>query len=266
MIAAVQADELMRVWQAYYNDAHPFFAAGPAGETLVGPGWFAALSHEQSGELNVCGLTPEATVASARALASSIEADLPLIIFVSEQADPEAGAFLETNGFGTVTVTEPLMHTTRPPAPAETAFRIEPAVGTAALDAGIALTSEANTVGRELLERSIRHAADSGAAQMWLAWDGAEPISVVWIGRHEECIGVMEMMTPERYQRRGAGRALLTHALAAEWRDDTEFAILIATPAGRRLYESIGPEASDETLTRFRGLEDDVLVAIGQPA
>ena len=47
---------------------------------------------------------------------------------LSEQADPGAGAFLETNGFRTVTV--------------------------------------------------------------------AEPISVVWIGRHEECLGVMEMMTP----------------------------------------------------------------------
>jgi len=72
-------------------------------------------------------------------------------------------------------------------------------------------------------------------------------------------------LTPERHQRRGAGRALLTHALAAEWRDDTELAVLIATPAGRRLYESIGFEASDELLTRFRGLDDELLAAIGQP-
>ena len=243
----------MRWWQAYYDVAHPFFSAGPAGETLVGPGWFAALSHEQSGELNVCGLTPVATVSSAQALLSSIETDLPLIVFVSSESDPEAGAFLEANGFDTVTVPEPLMQTTRPPAPSETAFRVEPAVGGAALDAGIALTSEANTVGRELLEQSIRHAAESGAAQMWLAWDEAEPISIVWIGRYEESLGVMEMMTPERHQRRGAGRALLTHALAAEWRDDTELAVLVATPAGRRLYESIGFEASDEILTRLRG-------------
>jgi len=255
----------MRIWQAYYNVTHPFFTAGPAGETLIGPGWFAALSHEPSGELNVCGLTPEATVTSARALVSSIATDLPLIVFVSCRADPEAGTYLEANGFRTVTVTEPIMHSIRPPTPAETTLRIEPAFGADALNAGIALTSEANTVGPELLERSIRHAADSGAAQMWLAWDAAEPISVVWIGRHEECLGVMEMMTPERHQRRGAGRALLTHALTAEWRDDTELAILIATPAGRRLYESIGFEASDELLTRFRGLDDELLAAIGQP-
>ncbi len=157
------------------------------------------------------------------------------------------------------------MHATQPPIPVDTALRIEPAADRAALTAGMALTSEPNTVDRDLLHRSIRHAAESGAARMWLAWDDSEPISVVWIGRHRACLGVMEMMTPERHQRRGAGRALLTRALAAEWRDETELAVLVATPAGRRLYESIGFKTSDEILTRFRGLDDDVLAAIGQP-
>ena len=119
-------DELLRVWRAFTNVAHPFFAAGPTGARLAGPGWFAALANEPSGELNVSGLTPEATVTSARALVSSIATD-------------------------------------------------------------------------------------------------------------------------------------------PEWRDDTEFAVLLATPAGRRLYESIGFEADDEVMTRFRGLEDELLAAIGQP-
>ncbi len=174
MIARCRADdELLRVWRAYTDVASRFFAAGPTGARLVGPGWFAALANEPSGELNVCGLTPEATVTSAQALVSSIATELPLIVFVSERADPDAGAFLEANGFDTVTVPEPLMHATRPPTPVDTALRIEPAAGAAALAAGIELTSEANTVDTELLERSILHAADSGAAQMWLAWDGS---------------------------------------------------------------------------------------------
>ena len=78
----------MRVWRAYQNVAQPFFAAGPAGARLAGPGWFAALANGPSGELNACGLTPEATDTSARALVSSIATDLPLIVFVSEHADP----------------------------------------------------------------------------------------------------------------------------------------------------------------------------------
>ncbi len=116
-----------------------------------------------------------------------------------------------------------------------------------------------------MVENTIRHAALSGAARVWIAWDGAEPVSVIWIGRRDRWLGVMEMMTPERHQRRGAGRALMTRALAEEWSAETESALLIATPAGRRLYESIGFAAVDEILTRYRGLEDDVLDAIGQP-
>ena len=154
-------DDVRRVWRAFAEVASRFFAAGPAGARLGGPGWFAALANEPSGELNVCGLTPEATATSARALYSCAATDLPLIVFVSEHADPQAGAFLEANGL----------------------------------------------VDSELLERSILHAASSGTAQMWIAWDGAEPISVVWIVRHEEVLGVMEMMTPARHQRRGTRAA-----------------------------------------------------------
>lgn len=72
------------------------------------------------------------------------------------------------------------------------------------------------------------------------------------------------MMTPKRHQGRGAGRAILTTALAATWSPATSQALLLATPAGRPLYESVGFEAIDESLTCYRGLESTVLEAIGQ--
>ena len=260
-----RTDELTSVWDAFFALARPFYTSGPTGETFAGPGWFAALSHERSGELNVCGLTPQATDVSAEALLDAMPSDLPAVVFVSSYADPGAGAQLELNGFDTVSVTEPLMRLTCRPQPAPTPFRIELATDAAAIDVGLALTAEAHHVGREMLENTIRHASSRGSARIWLAWDGDEPVSVVWIGRTNRWIGVMEMMTPERHQRRGAGRALLTHALAEEWSTATELAVLVATPAGRRLYESIGFVPSDEVLTRHRGLESEVLDAIGQP-
>lgn len=73
------------------------------------------------------------------------------------------------------------------------------------------------------------------------------------------------MMTPPRHQRRGAGRCLLANALAESWTPETQQALLLSTPAGRRLYESLGFRAVDEVVTCHRGLEDDVLEAIGQP-
>jgi GNAT superfamily N-acetyltransferase len=258
------SDELTLVWDAFVGLASSFYTPGLGGEALGAPGWFAALSHEQSGELNVCGLTPPATDASAKALLDAIGPDLPAIVFVSSYADPAAGAVLEQNGFAAASVSEPLMRSSSPPQPAATPFRIEPA-DAAAIDVAVALTADAHHVDREMVENTIRHAGVSGTARVWIAWDGSEPISVIWIGHRDSWLGVMEMMTPERHQRRGAGRALMTRALAQEWSADTESAVLIATPAGRRLYESIGFVAVDEILTRHRGLEDEVLDAIGQP-
>ena len=133
------------------------------------------------------------------------------------------------------------------------------------LAAAVALISEAHSVEFGLLDESLAEAVRSDLAQVWLAWDGDQPVSTVCLCTTEASIGVMEMMTPPRHQGRGAGRGLLTAALAATWSPATVDAVLLATPAGRRLYESIGFEAIDESVTFYRGLEDSVLQAIGQP-
>jgi hypothetical protein len=57
---------------------------------------------------------------------------------------------------------------------------------------------------------------------------------------------------------------VLTAALATTWQPNTRFAVLVATPAGRRLYESVGFAAADEVTTSFRGVEQSLMDAIGQ--
>jgi GNAT superfamily N-acetyltransferase len=227
--------------------------------------WFALLSGEEEAELNVCGLLPGATAASAAELTSLIDAvSLPAIIFVSEFADRATGDHLAAEGYETAEVEEPLMRSNRPPSPIESGFTARPAADAADIAAAIALTSEAHAVGRELLERTFATATKDPLVRVWLAFDGEEPVSVAWLARHGEALGVKEMMTPPRHQRRGAGRAVLVAALAAEWTPETLFSYLIATPAGRRLYESIGYTAVDRVKTRHRGLSPAVLAAIGQ--
>ena len=152
----------------------------------------------------------------------------------------------------------------RPPAPTAGPFRIRRAAEDE-IDRGIAISSEAHEVDRDMLERTLAR-TPRDVIELWLAWDGAEPISAVWLVRGDGVIGVWSMMTPRRHQRRGAGRALLTAALADAWSSETRFAVLIATPAGRRLYESIGFAAADEVTTSFRGVDGALLDAIGQAA
>ncbi len=132
------------------------------------------------------------------------------------------------------------------------------------LEVALRVTSEAHTVDLDLLDASIGQAARLDAAEVCLARDDGQPVSTVWICRSGSSIGVMEMMTPKRHQAREAGRAALTAALAATWSTATSEALLLATPAARHLYESVGFEAVDECLTCYRGLEDSVLEAIGQ--
>ena len=247
-------------WNAYF--ALGRMTIGPAGSARRGDGWFALVSGEQSAELNMCALTPGAGAAAVEELVGVLGPDLPAVVFRSQLADPDTTTRLEHLGFSTAQAHEPLMVCLRPPAPTAGSFRIRRAVEDE-IPRGIAISSEAHEVDRDMLERTLAR-TPRDVMELWLAWDGAEPISAVWLLRGDGVIGVWSMMTPRRHQRRGAGRALLTAALANTWSPDTRFAVLIATPAGRRLYESTGFAAADEVTTSFRGIDEALLDAIGQ--
>jgi hypothetical protein len=221
---AHESTSTVRVWEAYQAVGSRFYGAGPRAAIHREPTWFALLSGEHEAELNVCGLLPGATADSARELMTAIDTlDLPAIVFVSEFADPAVADCLAAEGYETADIEEPLMRAGRPPLPAESGFSVRPAVDASDVAAAVALTSEAHAVSGDLLQRTFARAAENDSVRVWLAFDGDEPVSVAWLGRAGEALGVKEMTTPARHQRRGAGRAVLTAALAAEWDAGTRF-------------------------------------------
>ena len=252
------------IWNIFAELELRFYAAAEPDHARHGDGWFAALSGVRHGELNVCGLAPGATTASAEALLAAL-GDLPALVFTSEQVGDDVRSHLVTGGFEAVPTREPLMRARSAPAPTPGPFRIAPATPSE-IGSAISVTAEAHHIDPALLSATIEVAYRNGTAPVWLAWEGDEPISAVWLCLSVETVGVMEMMTPERHQRRGAGRQLLSTALATLWTAETTGSILLSTPAGRTLYESLGFIAVDEVISCVRGLEDDVLAAIGQPA
>lgn len=237
-------------------------AGNPAG-AVRGPGWFGAISGMDNAEMNVCGIGPDGTPAAAAEVVAAI-GELPVVVFTSEHVGDDVRAVLVDAGCEVSPAPDPLMTSIVRPAPADGPFRIAPAEPDE-LPAAIRLTGEAHHVPEPMLAASIAVAAERGLAEPWLAWDGDEPVSAVWLVRNGPVLGVTEMMTPARHQRRGAGRQLLTRALAERWTADTETALLVSTPAGRRLYASIGFTVADEVVTAYRGVEDGVLEAIGHP-
>jgi len=254
-----------QAWRAYLDVARLVFVPGPGGAVHRGEGWFAMVSGEHNAELNVCALTPGAPPGAVDELVAVLGPELPAIVFRSQHAAAGLSGRLEQRGFTTAEVREPLMTCARPPAPEASGFRVAAATGEGELRQGIAIAAEAHAIEPGMLERTIMHAPRE-RVELWIAWDGEEPISVVWLARHLRTIGVMSMMTVPRHQRRGAGRALLTAALARSWTDATDRALLVATPAGRRLYEPMGFAAIDEVTTSFRGVDQQLLDTIGQPS
>jgi GNAT superfamily N-acetyltransferase len=228
-----------------------------------GDAWFALLSGEQNAELNVCGVLPGAGATAVAELVDALGPDLPAVVFRSARADRDSTTALERLGFSTAPQPEALMVCLQPPSPSPGPFRSRRATRQE-WPIGLDISAETHEVGRAMLERTLG-LADPEAVDLWLAWDGEEPVSAVWLLRGEGAIGVWSMMTPRRHQRRGAGRALLTAALTDTWSSATRFAILVATPAGRRLYESTGFTVADEVTTSFRGMDQALLEAIGQP-
>jgi hypothetical protein len=240
------------------------FYAAPSGRAN-GPGWFASLSQQPSTELNVGGLDPSADASSGAALSDFIGAELPALVFTSQSADDAARRQLVDAGFEAAQLLEPVMRCAAPPKRLDSPFVVARCTTDRHFDIALDLTAAAHQVPRDLLAASIATTARRGDASVWLAYSDDVPVSTVWLTRVGSCVGVMEMMTPTQFQGRGAGRALLSTALLAEWDDTVTHSVLLGTPAGRRLYENLGFVAVDESISCVRGLDQAVLDAIGQP-
>jgi hypothetical protein len=157
------------------------------------------------------------------------------------------------------------MRCTERPSRAGGDFRVARARDRGELDEAIAIAVEAHVVdaasARRTLGRDVRE--DEGVGT-WIAWDGDDPVSVVWLTTGED-IGVWSMMTPVRHRRRGAGRAVLTAALGDVWSGTTRSALLWSTPAGRALYELVGFTAVAEGISWVPAGFDAEVAALGHP-
>lgn len=257
--------ELTEYWLTFAEMCRVFYTAGGDGRSVLEDRWFAALSLKSSSELNIAGLLPGAESGDAEELLSFVGPEQATLLFTSSQASDASRRVLVEAGFDIAETREPIMRLVEPPPPAESSLRVTAAESSSDLERALHLSSQAHAVDETDLAGSIGKAASRGIASVFLAWDGDEAISTVWTVRLGAAFGVMEMMTPIEYQRRGAGRALLTAGLEQAWAEGATESLLLSTPAGRRLYESVGFVAVDEGITCHRGMSGVVMQAIGQP-
>ena len=81
---------------------------------------------------------------------------------------------------------------------------------------------------------------DGPGVDIFLARQNGNPVSAVASTRAGSTVGIWGMGTSPEFQRKGAGRALLDYVIAYHYEHGIKLFYLIATEAGKPLYERIG--------------------------
>jgi len=87
---------------------------------------------------------------------------------------------------------------------------------------------------------------DAPALAFYIAYRGDVPMSAVCSSRAGSTVGIWTMSTPPDKQRQGAGRAVLLAAMQDHVKREAETFYLIATAAGKPLYDNLGFNTVDE--------------------
>lgn len=111
-------------------------------------------------------------------------------------------------------------------------------------DAGLVseLMGEAYGLEGDLFSQAISAVFTEGSdeSKVWLLVDDGVWVSAVLTILVDDIVSAWCMATPERFGRRGYGRAVLAHALLSAKSEGAVIGLLGATPAGKPLYDSTG--------------------------
>lgn len=254
--------DVVLAWTTFAEHAARLYGVGAAG-VRSGDGWCLVVSGGTHPDLNPAALFPGAPAAATEQLMAAVAAaGVPALISVSPAAHGDAPDVLAGAGYVPAPVPEALMCATALPERRTGVFRVARVADRAELDVAIGIAADTHAVDEESARTLVRDVHPGEAVGTWIAWDGDQPVSVVWVTMGDD-LGVFSMMTPERHRRRGAGRAVLTGALDDAWSGSTRAALLWATPLGRPLYESVGFSAVAEAVSWVPAGFGDELAALG---
>lgn len=259
--------DIAGLWRIYARHAEAVLSAGPAPRTIIQPGSFVAMSGAPHVDLNQAVIFGAGDRRDAGAIADAAQrADVPCLLGISSTVRDDVSGVLRDAGFEPLLEREALFFAPAVPPTGPSAFQVRRAM-TARDRAGIegifAASHEydpdlvSSMWGPRLLDRD-----DVGG---WVAWDGEEPVSCVFVTRVGGSLGFFDMMTPARHRRRGAARAVLTQALAdaAGLGDPPDAIVFWSSPFGRPLYESLGFSVADTLDVWTLGASPEDLAAVG---
>jgi hypothetical protein len=261
--------DVERLWRRYSNHAELVFRGGPRPTSHATARSFVATSGADHVDLNQAALFGNASVQDARELAARVvDARVPCLLSCSGGVVERVAPTLLAAGFQRLPTREALFQQAGPPPPpGPSPFAVRRVRSAADVVAMSSIFVEAHGYDAGLIVRMYgeRVGVDDGFSA-WIAWDGDEPVSFTIVTESAASLALWDVMTPVRHRRRGAARAVISHALAeaaAATSNRIEQTFFWATPLGRPLYESMGFAVADDIDAWTLGASPEDLAAVG---
>ncbi len=240
----VEANLPTTLWAAVRHDLYTLFGSVANSEVRLAPGALLGISGGPTADFNMAFID-EAAGDEARfgEFIGHVErAGVAAVFMVSGACAPRLGPIARELGL-VEAGSAPLMALDDPsPRPVDPGFAVhqvrdEKSLGVVADLVAAAFSLDREWVGRTFCSKAL---LEVPSLSFFLASTQGEPISAVTTTAGPNVVGIWSMATAPQHQRRGAGRAALLAAIDHHRRRGAKAFYLIATPAGKPLYDSVG--------------------------
>ena len=236
------------IWTAARRDLAMFFGFIEGAEVVLRGSAMVGLTGGPTADFNMAlfGDDPEDAAVFDEFVSRAGSIGVPAIAMLSGAASigPQARAsgLVEAG-------TAPLMARSGPvPDARESDFVCQRIAAVHEMPAFSELVASAFALDRAWVDRTFASAAllDAPALDFYVAYRGDVPMSGVTTTGAGRLVGIWSMSTPPDKQRQGAGQAILLAAMRDHVKRGAQTFYLVATPAGKPLYDRLGFETIDQ--------------------
>lgn len=219
--------------------------AAPGVELHVTRRCVLGLIDEPAADFNrlILGEDPQAEGLLVRAAALAQARGRPLVATMSPRAADALAPVATRLGFARVGAAPLMVLRAGTPVQPGRPMKVVRALGPELAQVAGDLIASAFDTPRDVIARCIDVCmTPTAGVETYIAWGDDGPMCTVSVTPTGDTGAITLMATPPEHQRKGAGRALLSHVIDDYRRRGMTRFHLGATEAGRRLYESLGFE------------------------
>ena len=238
------------LWASVRRHLFTLFASVDGAEVRLAPGAMLGISGGPTADFNMALLdgAPGDEARLVEFVAEVERAAVPAIFMLSGACGGRLGPRAREHGLVEVG-SAPLMALADPPSrPADPTFAVQHVTDEGSLGVVADLVAASFSLDREWVGRTFCSTAllEEPSFSFFLASRQGEPYSAVTTTADRHVVGIWSMATAPGHQRKGAGRAALLAAIEHHRSLGARAFYLIATPAGKPLYDSLGFVTVDE--------------------